>query len=173
VGVADLSWTVKFDLKGYGMKTEPDLGPETRAWRLGPQRVLATCQPEARDGLLARIGRLQESASGLMLAPPVSSTDVTSVYAEFLVAGPRSRDVLRKLSSLNVSGRALPNLSCGMASVAHIHGIVLREDLGGLPAFHLLVGRDYGESLWDSVLHAGHEYHIAPFGARALRELRS
>jgi len=40
-----------------------------------------------------------------------------------------------------------------------------------LPGFHLLVARDYAESVWAAVLHAGHEYHIAPFGLEALTTL--
>ena len=40
-----------------------------------------------------------------------------------------------------------------------------------LPAYHLLVSREYGESVWDAILHAGHEFHIAPFGLKALEFL--
>ena len=51
--------------------------------------------------------------------------------------------------------------------MAHVHAIVLRKDLSRDPAYHLLVGREYGESVWESVLHAGHEFHITPFGLEA------
>jgi glycine cleavage system aminomethyltransferase T len=94
---------------------------------------------------------------------------VTSVYAQFLLAGPRSRDVLRKLTSLNVT--TLGNRSCGQASLAHVQGTLLRDDIGDIPAFHILVSREYGESVWDAILHAGHEFHIAPFGLKALEFL--
>jgi hypothetical protein len=53
---------------------------------------------------------------------------------------------LRKLTSLNVSEKAIPDSGCGQASVAHVRAIILRRDLGPLPAFHLLVSREYGES---------------------------
>ena len=62
----------------------------------------------------------------------------TSVFAQFLLAGPRSRDVLRKLTSLNVSASALPDLACGQASLAHVRAIILRQDLGNEPAFALV-----------------------------------
>jgi glycine cleavage system aminomethyltransferase T len=52
--------------------------------------------------------------------------------------------------------------------VAHVPGIILRDDLGDIPAYHLLVSREYGESVWDAILHAGHEFHIAPCGLKAL-----
>ena len=56
--------------------------------------------------------------------------------------------------------------------MAHVHAMVLRKDLKGIPAYHLLVGREYGESVWESVLHAGHEFHITPFGLEAQRLLQ-
>jgi glycine cleavage system aminomethyltransferase T len=77
--------------------------------------------------------------------------------------------VLRKLTSLNVT--TLGNLACGQASVAHVHGKVLRDDIGDIPAFHILVSREYGESVWDAILHAGHEFHMTPFGLKALEFL--
>ena len=98
---------------------------------------------------------------------PIYVTDVTSVYTQLLLAGPRSRDVLGKLTSLNLSESVRGNRTCAQATVAHVHAIVLRKDVAGIPAFHLLVGRDYGESVWESVLHAGHEFHITPLGLEA------
>jgi glycine cleavage system aminomethyltransferase T len=94
---------------------------------------------------------------------------VTSVYAQFLLAGPRSRDILRKLTSLNVS--ALQNLACGQVSLAHVQSTVLRDDLQDLPAFHVLVSREYGESVWEAILHAGQEFELAPIGLKALEFL--
>lgn len=146
VAVGDLSWMVKLDVKGHEPKT-----PDGTAWCLGPEHYLVTCHPSA---------------------PPLDMpyvTDVTSVYAQFLLAGPRSRDVLRKLTSLNVT--TLANLACGQANVAHVHGRLLREDIGDIPAFQILASREYGESVWDAILHAGHEFHIVPFGLKAIEFL--
>jgi glycine cleavage system aminomethyltransferase T len=151
VAVSDVTWMVKLDVKG--LQTPPEIVDGT-AWRLGPRRFLVTCPPKA---------------STLEVTPRVYITDVTSVYAQFLLAGPRSRDVLRKLTSLNVT--TLGNLACGQASVAHAHGTLLRDDIGPIPAFHILVSREYGESVWDAILHAGHEFHVAPFGLDALESL--
>jgi heterotetrameric sarcosine oxidase gamma subunit len=110
-----------------------------------------TCEPRARAAILAGLENLES---------PIYVTDVTSVYAQFLLAGLRSRDLLRKLTSLNVSDRKLPNLACAQTSLAHVHTLVLRQDLESVPAFHLLVTRDYAESVWESLLHAGAEFSI-------------
>jgi glycine cleavage system aminomethyltransferase T len=103
--------------------------------------------------------------------PPSGGTDVTSVYANFRLVGPMGRGVLSKLTSLNLSDVAVPNLACAQANVAHVHGIVLRKDIGSTPAFYLLVGREYAESVWQSIAHAGDEFHLCPFGLEALQSL--
>ncbi len=149
VAVSDVSWMVKLDVKGQPPETLDRAG-----WRLGPQHFLITRPPGAQVP---------------DFTPTVSVTDVTSVYAQFLLAGPRSRDVLRKLTSLNVA--TLVNLACGQASVAHVTGKVLREDIGDIPAFHILVSRECGVSAWEAIFHAGHEFHIAPCGLKAIEFL--
>jgi glycine cleavage system aminomethyltransferase T len=144
VGLADLSYRPKFDTK-----TEP----AQPFWRLGKNHYLVVGEPP--------------------LDLPSRATDVTSVYADLFLVGPRSKDVLGKLTSLNVSNAALPNLACAQASLAHVHTIVLREDVGPIPGFHLLVSREYGESAWEAVVDAGREFHLRPFGLGALGILRN
>lgn len=164
VAVSDASWMVKLDLKGYGMKSPPLL-KDANAWCLGREHYLVTCLPALEQTVLDQV-RAYSAPQDLLLPPPVYVTDVTSVYAQFLLAGPLSRNVLRKLTSLNTT--TLANLGCGQASVAHVPGIILREDLTDILAYHLLVSREYGESVWDAILHAGHEFHLAPCGLKAL-----
>lgn len=139
VGLAEMSYLPKFDLKGEQVRGH---------WPLGRGHALALRErPEQADGCM-------------------HVTDVTSAYSDLLLAGPKSRDVLRKLTSVNVSETALPNAGIAQGSVAHVNAIVLREDLS-VPAYHLLVAREYGEYFWDAVMHAGHEFGIVPFGLQA------
>ena len=141
VGIADTSHFFKFDLKS---KTN------AASWRLGAGHFLDLS--ETRSAIDAGI-------------------DVTSVYTSLRLVGPRSAEVLGKLTSLNVN--SLANMSCAQASLAHVPAIFLHEDIGRLPAFHLLVTRDYAESMWDAILHAGHEFHVCPYGLETLRLLSS
>jgi len=159
--LGDVSWMTKLDLKGHGLKTPPVVS-DGRAWGLGQRHYLVTCEPPASDAVMAKLRTSY-------LPQEIYITDVTSVYAQFLLAGPRSQDILRKLTSLNA--RNLQNLGCGQASLAHVHSTVLRDDMQGIPAFHILVSRDYGESVWEAILHAGHEFHLSPFGFEALKLL--
>lgn len=142
VGLIDVSYRAKFLTK---------TGLESGAWSLGPHRFLTVGDPP--------------------LDPPIGAVDVTNVYADVLLAGRYSKDVLAKLTSVDLSDRALPNSSCTQANVAHTHAIVLREDLPHLSAYHVLISREYGESVWESIVHAGHEYELCPFGLKALELL--
>lgn len=171
-GLADLSWMLKFDLKGYGLKSAPALPLSAHRWTLAPLHALITCDPSARQAVMESLQAMHAAGSDLSLPPPVYITDVTAVYAQFLLAGPRCRDILCKLTSLNLSESSLPDLSCGQASLAHVRAIILRKDFDGAPAYHLLVSREYGESIWDSVLHASREFDVAPFGLEAQQLLR-
>ena len=143
VGLADISYRAKFETAS---------APARNGWHLAEDRYLLIGEPP-----------LEASADAF---------EVTSVYTNLLLAGPRSRDVIGKLTSLNTSDARLPNLACAQGSMGHVHTIVLREDLPQMPAYHLLVGRDYAESFWEAVEHAGDEFTLRPFGLKALRELR-
>jgi glycine cleavage system aminomethyltransferase T len=173
VGLADVSWMSKFDLHGHGLESPPAFGPEAFVWVLGQLHYLVTCEPPAGDAVRERLQQTQNVGTDHSLPPPIYMTEVTSVYAQLLLAGPRSRDVLNKLTSLNLFENARGNLTCAQASVAHVRAIVLRKDLKGIPAFHLLVSREYGESVWESVLHAGREFQMTPFGLQAQQILQT
>lgn len=142
--LADLSYRQKFDTRKE---------PSRPFWNLGTNHYLVVGEPP--------------------LAPPPEATDVTSVYANLFLAGPQSRGVLSKLTSLSISGDKFPDLSSAQGNLAHVHAIVLREDLGSIPGFHILISREYGESVWGAIVHAGHEFHLQPFGLLALRQLRN
>jgi len=161
-GISDVSWLAKFDLKGRSLVGDPAPGDGATCWPLGSGHYLITCDPSAQDEVLRRIPNLSS----------VSCTVVTSVYAGFLLAGPASRSVLRKLTSLDVSPDALADGRCAQSSMAHVNGLLLRQDLSGLAAFILLVSREYGESAWDAILEAGREFNLERFGWEAHRALR-
>lgn len=166
-GLADLSWMLKFDLKGYGLKSLPSLSNRVLPWALAPLHLLLTCDPSEREAATENLRHFPVAGRNFALPHPIYVTEVTSVYAQFMLAGPRCRDILSKLTSLSLSESSLPDLSCGQSSVAHVHAIILRQDLEGIPAYHLLASREYGESVWECILQAGHEFQLSPFGLQA------
>ncbi len=136
----------KLDLKGPGLRELPALPGGARTWTLGPAHLLLTCAADARESAIARM----EEMAGVWV------TDVTEVYAHFLLSGEHGRDLLRKVTSLNVLDSSLPTLACAQTRLAHVHAILMRQD----DAFHILVGREYGESVWAALRHAAVEFAL-------------
>ncbi len=165
VGLADCSSIPKFDLQGGNLNSSPELGEAAQAWRLRAGRYLVTCPPGDRDLVEGELNRYVAAAG--VCSNPVYLTDLTSGYAALLLAGPRSPEVLRKLVDLDVSGDAFPNLACAQTGIHHTYAILMRRDIESLRAYLILVNREYGEWLWETVLDAGGEFGIRPFGSRA------
>lgn len=162
-GLVRCTWLAKVELQGIAVADTLTPPEGCRCWRLGRTRALLTGK--------APLDNLVESWRNGFAPRTLYTTDVSSVYADFLLVGPRSREILSKLTSMNMGDRALANGSCGQASLAHTHCIVLRDDRGGLPAYHLLVARDYGVSVHEALLHAGEEFHLATVGQHAVEAL--
>ncbi len=57
-----------------------------------------------------------------------SVTDVTSIYSAILLAGPKSRQVLQKLTTLNVSDAAMPEGAARQTRLAHVNATILRSE---------------------------------------------
>lgn len=151
-GLADVSDLTKVDVSA----AMPPQAPFD-CWTLGRRHYLVTAPAEQRQQVVAALGD--------------TAIDITSAYAGFLLTGPKSRDTLRKLTSLNVSDKAMPNRSCRQAGLAHVHSTIIRKDLGDTVAFTILVARDYAEDVWESILHAGGEFGIAQIGWDALERV--
>lgn len=99
-------------------------------------------------------------------------TNVTSGFAAVNLAGPASRDVLAKLTDLDISTQGLPYLRATQGPVAGIPAVILRIGFVGELGYEMHVPAEYGEYLWDKLIEAGREFGIAPFGVEAQRTLR-
>ncbi len=170
VGLADVSWLGKVDFKGDALR---NAGEDLRArllkygideiWELGRGHWLGTFLRAGHDSDL--IEKIQENEAGSCF----HVTDMSSVYAALLLAGPNSRDVLNRLTELDVLNEAFPNLSARETGLAHVHAFLLRDDLDeAIPAFQLLFARSFGEHVWNAVMEAGEQFGILPFGLNAM-----
>ncbi|MBM4435596.1 MAG: aminomethyltransferase, partial [Chloroflexi bacterium] len=135
--------------------------------RLGPDRFFVTTTTSSLDAVdqwlrwwLAGAGR------------DLTVTDVTSHFAAINLAGPRSRDVLRRLTDLDVTKEAMPYLAAVEGEVAGVPAVILRIGFVGELSYEIHVPADYGAELWDALLHAGRDLGIEPFGVEAQRVLR-
>ena len=98
-------------------------------------------------------------------------TDVTSAYTVVQVSGPRSRELLRKLTALDIGAEAFPDLACAQTGIAGVHALILRADVRALLSFQVCCGREFGAFVWDAILGAGREFGAHPVGLAALRTL--
>ena len=133
--------------------------------RLTAEEVLVLAPPTANDGWQAQIGVESDGE------PSRQVTNVTSGMTVLRIAGPRARDVIASLTSLDVRERSIPDGSCAQAAFAEVHGTLLRRDIAGAAAFELYVAREFGVYVWEVVLESlGHDGVVA-FGNETLRRL--
>ncbi|MBI2504106.1 MAG: hypothetical protein HYW07_12845 [Candidatus Latescibacteria bacterium] len=99
----------------------------------------------------------------------LSLTDLTHARAELWLVGPAGPAVLGQLCGLDLA--RFPDGEARQGSVAKTAQLILRRDLGGLPAFSLIGARSLGAYLWEAFLEAGRAQGIAPLGQAALRAL--
>ena len=95
----------------------------------------------------------------------------TSVKTGIWVVGPHSHGVLAKLIELDLDPRVFGPGRCAQGRGAEVHLLVVRADLGDLLGYQLFVTRDFGEYLWEAVLHAGRREGVGPIGYQALEKL--
>lgn len=98
-------------------------------------------------------------------------TDVTSVYSAFQLAGPKAIRLLQKFTSLDLRPARFPEGACAQTSVAKVRALIVHDTLGALPAYWIILTRDYAEFVWESLLHAGVSLGLTPFGQDALEML--
>lgn len=101
-----------------------------------------------------------------------SLVNVTGHRAAFNLAGPRSRDVLSKLTSLDVSEAGLPYLGVREASVAGVPARLLRVGFVGELGYEIHVPFSRAAHVWDALVAEGAQYQLRPFGVEAQRVLR-
>jgi sarcosine oxidase, subunit alpha len=99
-------------------------------------------------------------------------SDVTGGIAAVNVAGPRSRDLLARLTDLDVSNEGLSYLDARQGLIAEVPNLVLRIGFVGELGYELHFPSPYGEYMWDTLLERGEDLGIRPFGLEPQRVLR-
>jgi sarcosine oxidase subunit alpha len=102
----------------------------------------------------------------------VEIVNVTGGLAAVNVAGPRSREVMRRLTDLDISNDALSYLDAREARIAGVPSLILRIGFVGELGYELHFPSPYGEHVWNAILAAGAEFAIRPFGLEPQRILR-
>jgi methylglutamate dehydrogenase subunit C len=198
VGVCDVSTLGKIDLQGadaaafldrlyintfsnlstgrarYGVMLREDghvLDDGTVA-RLGPERFIVTTTTANAGKVLQH---MELAHQWLWPELDVQLCSVTEHWAQYSVAGPHARDVLRAVvdTGHDISNAAFPYMAA--ADVSALGGLaarLFRVSFSGELAYEIAVPAGWGDALMRAVMDAGRAHGIVPYGTEALGVMR-
>jgi len=193
VGLIDVSTLGKLDVRGRDAAAfldwlHPNRFSDLRVGRIRYRAMTDDAGIILDDGTVARLGDerfLVTTGTGSLDAVDgwlrwwlaasdrrVDVTNVTARYAAMNLAGPRARDVLARLTDLDVSADGLRYLDAREGLVAGVPTVLLRIGFVGELAYELHAPADRAAHLWDALMEAGATDGIRPFGVEAQRVLR-
>jgi glycine cleavage system aminomethyltransferase T/glycine/D-amino acid oxidase-like deaminating enzyme len=163
----------------------------TATMDMEPGRVRYTLMLNARGGieLDGTVTRLS-SDRFLVVTPAVSQTktlwalrrrargraaavfDATSGLATIAVMGPRSRELMTRISPADFTDEALPYTRAREVEVASGHALVLRTSFVGELGYEIYPSADLAVHVYDAVVEAGRDLGLVHAGYHALDSLR-
>ncbi len=191
VGIQDLTGFSKFEVSGPGAEAFLDGLVANKLpqkhYRLGLAHVLTHKGGIAAEFTITRLAAdrfylISAAAANrhdldllVKNAPAdgsVAIRDVTLDNGVLVIAGPRARDLLQKVTDADVSNAAFPWLSGKEITVGWSPVRALRVNFVGELGWELHHSLVYQNQIFDTLMEAGQEFGIAPFGMGALDSLR-
>jgi sarcosine oxidase, subunit gamma len=186
MGIADLSvlprtgfkgaGTIEW-LQGQGLTIGPDSNMATRqeggelAARLAPSEIFLIDSLAATGALIERLNGAWAWGAEKprkLIGYPMPRQDS---HAWFMITGSAAPEMFAKICGVDLRTHKFALGQIAQTSLAKMSGIVIRDDRGAIPAFHLLADVASAEYLWGAVLDAMSEFSGAPVGLEALRRL--
>ncbi len=131
-------------------------------WLSSPDRALAICPPAETTAL----AELLDSVCGV--SPHCGVVDLTAGLAAIELRGPRARNLLERVTAIDVRDSALGVGGVRAGAVAEVAATLIRI---GQDAFLILVGAQEAPDAWEIVIDAGAPLGAHPVGADALARL--
>jgi sarcosine oxidase subunit alpha len=193
VGIIDVSTLGKIDVRGPGAVEFLERIYTGKFVGLKPDRLRygLMCTEEGiilDDGVVARLAEnhfhLTTTSGGASSvyewltwwatawSSEVHITDQTASYAAVNLAGPSARELLSKLTDIDVSNEAFPYMHMRRGTVTGVPAQLMRIGFVGEIGYEIHIPAEYGAHLWDALMEAGGEFGIKPFGVEAQRVLR-
>jgi dimethylglycine dehydrogenase len=191
VGLQDMSAFAKFEVEGPGAEAWLDnlvanrlpraigrlslchmlsanggVRAEFTIFRRGPQRFYLVSA-----GALERHD-YDHLTKALPADGSVTLRKITTQMGVLVLAGPRSREVLQKLTDADLSNAAFPWLSGKPIDVGAAEALALRVNFVGELGWELHHPIEMQTYIFDLLMDAGREFGIKPFGIRAMDSLR-
>ncbi|MCB2135775.1 MAG: sarcosine oxidase subunit alpha family protein [Rhodobacteraceae bacterium] len=105
----------------------------------------------------------------------VQIISTTEAWAQFSVAGPSARNLLRKIvdPEHNISNEAFPYMACGEITICGgLRARLFRISFSGELAYEIAVPTRYGDGLIRAMVAAGQEFDAVVYGTEALGVMR-
>ncbi|WP_225772553.1 sarcosine oxidase subunit alpha family protein [Inquilinus sp. Marseille-Q2685] len=100
-------------------------------------------------------------------------TSVTEQWAVATISGPKSRELLSRLTDLDLSNEAFPHLTMREGTVAGLPARVFRISFTGELSYEINVPAAYGLALMEAIEAAGQGLDLTPYGTEAMHVLRA
>ncbi|MGD2101440.1 MAG: 2Fe-2S iron-sulfur cluster-binding protein [Acidimicrobiia bacterium] len=196
VGIIDVSPIGKIDLRGADVTKLLELVYVNKWSKLavGKVRYGVMCAEDGvifDDGVTGRLGErhyMMSTTSGgagrvwnwldewLQTGYPdwdVKMTAVTDGYASINVAGPRSRDLVGRLTDIDLDSDAFGYMEVRTGTVADVEDcFVWRIGFTGELSYEIHIPSAHGIAVWERLLETGADLGVRPFGVEAQRILR-
>ena len=99
-------------------------------------------------------------------------TDVTSGYTLMNIQGPKSRQLMRRITTADVSREAFPYMTAQEIDLNYALALVMRVTYEGELGFELYVPTEFSTHVYEAVIEAGHDLGLRHAGFQALNSLR-
>ncbi len=103
---------------------------------------------------------------------PVTVQDVTGAWVVLGVMGPRSRDLLTRLTDSDLSEEAFPFATSQVIALAHATVRATRMTYVGELGWELLIPTEFAAGVYDAVMAAGADLGVTDAGYYAIESLR-
>ena len=163
--------TLKVGRTRYGLMLREDghvMDDGTTA-RLGEDHYVMTTTTAAAGQVMRHLEWVHQA---LRPELDVSFISVTEQWAQFAVAGPKSRDLLNALIEEEITDESWPFMACGPATVAGVAGRLFRISFSGEHAYEIAVPARYGDSLFRLLVAQAEALGGGAYGMEALNVLR-
>lgn len=195
VGICDVSTLGKIDIQGkdaaefldfvytntfstlavgrvrYGLMLREDghvMDDGTTA-RLGPEHFVMTTTTAAAGPVMKH---LEFAHQCLRPELDLQMISVTEHWAQFAVAGPKSRTVLNAVLDAEIDNDSIPFMACGAVGVNGVAGRLFRISFSGETGYEIAVPARYGDSLFRQLLSLAESLGGGAYGIEALNVLR-
>ncbi|OGP92936.1 MAG: hypothetical protein A2156_10305 [Deltaproteobacteria bacterium RBG_16_48_10] len=102
----------------------------------------------------------------------VSITNVTSAKSCITLCGPRSRDILKKVTQDDVSNEGFPYMTCNEIFIGYAPVLAIRITYMGELGWELHMPVEYATYIYDLLWEAGRSFELTNVGYRAIDSLR-